>query len=62
MSQLDLARGGGFRFGKIHVLRRQRERLPVEPAFEALELRVADDRVQITSHRRNVADLNIHTI
>ena len=30
----DLARGGGLRFDEIHVLRRQRQGLPVEPAFQ----------------------------
>ena len=30
----DLARGGGLRLDEVHVLRRERERLPVEAAFE----------------------------
>ncbi len=30
----DLSCGAGFRLGEVHVLRRERQRLPVEPAFE----------------------------
>ena len=30
----DLARGARLKLGKIHVFRRKRQRLPVEPAFE----------------------------